>query len=185
MVFAKDGKVTGVVEQEDQGPPRRRVTLGDISGHWVSQVLVRCPGLVSVQCRAVNCSQLGQGAYTSRTCIVHVHCNLAITVNDRPHRLATLSAVRAAFRVSRCFWCVYITKQRAVADISMSHLAFPQGKEGVLYDASSITPAAVPLVSLQQVGPRQLPRLWSAIHDALLYADPRLAVGGKVGQDGP
>jgi hypothetical protein len=47
MVFAKDGKVTGVVEQEDQGPPRKRVTLGDVSGHWVSQVLVRCPGLVS------------------------------------------------------------------------------------------------------------------------------------------
>jgi hypothetical protein len=52
----------------------------------------------------------------------------------------------------------------------------------VLYDAASITPAAVPLVSLQQLGPRQLPRLWSAMHDALLYADPRLAVGGKVGR---
>jgi hypothetical protein len=26
----------------------------------------------------------------------------------------------------------------------------------------------------------KLPRVWSAIHDALLYADPRIAAGGRV-----
>lgn len=73
-----------------------------------------------------------------------------------------------------------------------------QGLEGVVHSCTSpaptvptssggTSPVAAPLpppmryIALQQLGPMRLPRLWSALHDALMYADPKAAVGGKVG----
>eukprot|EP00879_Flechtneria_rotunda_P023840 GHRR01025247.1.p1 GENE.GHRR01025247.1~~GHRR01025247.1.p1 ORF type:complete len:472 (+),score=151.94 GHRR01025247.1:705-2120(+) len=53
------------------------------------------------------------------------------------------------------------------------------GMEGVLYDASQQLPAALPYIDLAHLGPMRLPRVWSAIHDALLYTDPRMASGGR------
>jgi hypothetical protein len=55
-----------------------------------------------------------------------------------------------------------------------------QALEGVLYDNASITPFPLPQLDLAHLGPMKLPRVWSAIHDALLYADPRVAAGGRV-----
>jgi hypothetical protein len=55
-----------------------------------------------------------------------------------------------------------------------------QGLEGVLYDNAAISPAPLPQLDLGHLGPMKLPRVWSAIHDALLYADPRIAAGGRV-----
>jgi hypothetical protein len=55
-----------------------------------------------------------------------------------------------------------------------------QGLEGVVYDFSAVSPAPVPSVDLRHMGPMKLSRFWSAVHDALLYADPRAATGGRV-----
>jgi hypothetical protein len=55
-----------------------------------------------------------------------------------------------------------------------------QGAEGVLYDVKAVSPAPVPSVDLRHMGPMRVSRFWSAVHDALLYADPRAASGGKV-----
>jgi hypothetical protein len=55
-----------------------------------------------------------------------------------------------------------------------------QGLEGVLFDSKAVSPPPVPSVDLRHLGPMRLSRLWSAIHDALLYADPRAAAGGRV-----
>lgn len=55
-----------------------------------------------------------------------------------------------------------------------------QGLQGVLYDAADVAPAPVPSLDLRHMGPMKLSRFWSAVHDALLYADPRAATGGRV-----
>jgi hypothetical protein len=55
-----------------------------------------------------------------------------------------------------------------------------QGLEGLLYDVKELNPAPVPCVDLRHMGPMRLSRFWSAVHDALLYADPRAAAGGRV-----
>ena len=60
-----------------------------------------------------------------------------------------------------------------------------QGLEGVLYDAAAVPPAPVPSLDLRHMGPMKLSRFWSAVHDALLYADPRAATGGRVSLSGP
>ncbi|KAG1659542.1 hypothetical protein FOA52_016165 [Chlamydomonas sp. UWO 241] len=52
------------------------------------------------------------------------------------------------------------------------------GMEGTVYDAASGA-ALITTLDLRALGPMRLPRLWSAIHDALLYADPALGAGGK------
>jgi hypothetical protein len=49
-----------------------------------------------------------------------------------------------------------------------------------VYDNAAISPAPLPQLDLGHLGPLKLPRVWSAIHDALLYADPRIAAGGRV-----
>ena len=45
-----------------------------------------------------------------------------------------------------------------------------------------VLPVVAPLktVDLCRLGPMRLPRLWSALHDALLYNDPLRSQGGKV-----
>jgi hypothetical protein len=55
-----------------------------------------------------------------------------------------------------------------------------QGAEGLLYDVKAISPAPVPSVDLRHMGPMKVSRFWSAVHDALLYADPRAASRGRV-----
>lgn len=55
-----------------------------------------------------------------------------------------------------------------------------QGSEGVLYDVKALNPMPVPSVDLRHMGPMRLSRFWSAVHDTLLYADPRAASGGRV-----
>lgn len=49
-----------------------------------------------------------------------------------------------------------------------------------MYDGKALNPAPVPSVDLRHMGPMRLSRFWSAVHDALLYADPRAATGGRV-----
>ena len=52
--------------------------------------------------------------------------------------------------------------------------------------SSSVSPPSPPppapllSVDLCRLGPMRLPRLWSTLHDALLYNDPAKAQGGKV-----
>ncbi|PNW87146.1 hypothetical protein CHLRE_02g110900v5 [Chlamydomonas reinhardtii] len=43
-------------------------------------------------------------------------------------------------------------------------------------------PPLAPALDLAAPGPQQLPRLWSALHDAFLYADPAQASGGKAAE---
>jgi hypothetical protein len=50
----------------------------------------------------------------------------------------------------------------------------------LLYDVKAISPAPVPSVDLRHMGPMKVSRFWSAVHDALLYADPRAASRGRV-----
>jgi hypothetical protein len=50
----------------------------------------------------------------------------------------------------------------------------------VLYDVKALNPMPVPSVDLRHMGPMRLSRFWSAVHDSLLYADPRAASGGRV-----
>lgn len=49
-----------------------------------------------------------------------------------------------------------------------------------MHDASLCSPPAES-VDLQNLGAMRLPRLWAALHDALIYNDPVRAKGGKVG----
>lgn len=57
-----------------------------------------------------------------------------------------------------------------------------QGMEGVIHEEGpELRPALSDTISLANLGPQQMPRLWSALHDALLYNDPNKASGGKVG----
>ena len=49
--------------------------------------------------------------------------------------------------------------------------------------AESVSPPPPPpllCVDLHRLGPMRLPRLWSALHDALVYNDPSRSQGGKV-----
>jgi hypothetical protein len=59
-----------------------------------------------------------------------------------------------------------------------------QAMHGILFDASEgIPPAASVIlrsVNLRRPGPLVSPRLWAALHDAVMYSDPRTASGGKV-----
>jgi hypothetical protein len=50
----------------------------------------------------------------------------------------------------------------------------------LLYDVKAISPAPVPSVDLRHMGPMKVSRFWSAVHDALLYADPCAASRGRV-----
>lgn len=53
--------------------------------------------------------------------------------------------------------------------------------EGVIHEEGpELRPALSDTISLASLGPQQMPRLWSALHDALLYNDPTKASGGKV-----
>ncbi|PNH01909.1 hypothetical protein TSOC_012159, partial [Tetrabaena socialis] len=49
--------------------------------------------------------------------------------------------------------------------------------------AGAVRPPLAPAVNLSQPGPQQLPRLWTALHDSLLYNDPKLARGGKAAEE--
>lgn len=52
------------------------------------------------------------------------------------------------------------------------------GLEGTVFDASQYMPPILRQVDLNNLGPMMLPRLWSAIHDALVFIDPGQASGG-------
>ncbi|MEW5301924.1 MAG: hypothetical protein WDW36_004748 [Sanguina aurantia] len=55
------------------------------------------------------------------------------------------------------------------------------GMEGVIHEEGpELRPALSDTISLASLGPQQMPRLWSALHDALLYNDPNKASGGKL-----
>lgn len=55
--------------------------------------------------------------------------------------------------------------------------------DGVLFDsAAGASLAPVMALDLAALPPMRLPLAWSAIHDALLYADPRAVEGGRVRQ---
>jgi hypothetical protein len=62
-----------------------------------------------------------------------------------------------------------------------------QGTQGIVFECSERSHAPVPptpvldAVNLRRMGPVGSPRLWTALHDAVLYSDPRAASGGKVG----
>ena len=56
---------------------------------------------------------------------------------------------------------------------------FRQGVEVTVHDAGSLPLSKC--VDINNLGPQQLPRLWSCIHDACMYNDPLQAAGGKVG----
>jgi hypothetical protein len=60
----------------------------------------------------------------------------------------------------------------------------PQGMHGIVFDASEGVPPAAAVIlrtlNLRRPGPLASPRLWAALHDAVLYSDPRAASGGKV-----
>ncbi|KAG2436251.1 hypothetical protein HXX76_006562 [Chlamydomonas incerta] len=66
------------------------------------------------------------------------------------------------------------------------HVACPAlGLEGDIHSEQPPAPGLPPLapaLDLAAPGPQQLPRLWSALHDALLYADPAQASGGKAAE---
>ncbi|KAI8475995.1 MAG: hypothetical protein J3K34DRAFT_516911 [Monoraphidium minutum] len=59
------------------------------------------------------------------------------------------------------------------------------GMQGVVFDcferggASNSPPRVLDAVNLRHLGPMGAPRLWAALHDAVLYSDPRAATGGK------
>ncbi|GLC50425.1 hypothetical protein PLESTB_000378100 [Pleodorina starrii] len=60
------------------------------------------------------------------------------------------------------------------------------GLEGTLHSEQPPTPGLPPLaqlVDLTRPGPQQLPRMWTALHDALLYNDPSQASGGKAAEE--
>jgi len=65
-----------------------------------------------------------------------------------------------------------------------------QALHGTVFDCHEGIPPAhanatiLSALNLKRLGPLACPRLWAALHDAVLYSDPRAAIGGKVPSSG-
>ncbi len=51
---------------------------------------------------------------------------------------------------------------------------------GLLYDSAQSGGALLPSLDLRKLPPLRAPRLWSALHDALLYVRKEDCSGGRV-----
>ncbi|WIA19448.1 hypothetical protein OEZ85_004063 [Tetradesmus obliquus] len=136
----------------------------------------RCPvvfkGELAISCRATGL-------------LLSLHfakdCSVKGTIEQLPgSTAAAAAAMAAASAAGGTGGKVQVLGTVAGHWTSVINVSCPKlGLEGVLYDNSSISPAPLPQLDLAHLGPMKLPRVWSAIHDALLYADPRVAAGGR------
>lgn len=74
------------------------------------------------------------------------------------------------------------TKVGAIAGSWLSEVTVTcpsEHTEGTIYDCKSCKEALVTCLNIKDLGPMKWPRLWSAIHDAVWYADVKMASGGR------
>ncbi|KAF6254987.1 hypothetical protein COO60DRAFT_1641921 [Scenedesmus sp. NREL 46B-D3] len=143
----------------------------------------RCPavfkGELAISCRAT-------GLLMSLT--FAKDCSVKGTIEQLPGSAAAAAAAMAAMAAAAAAAAagggagskVQLLGTVAGHWTSVINVSCPKlGLEGVLYDSAASSPPPLPQLHLAQLGPMRLPRVWSAIHDALLYADPRVAAGGR------
>jgi len=183
IVLSKDGSVRGSLEQEQQqaasaeaegrrlGAGKRQPVvrlLGTFSGAWAGRVAVACPTLVRLNCDAAACWPPAGGAVRGTPNLRALSRHSGRQLIATQVRLAATSSANDGTRISL------------------------QGLEGIVFDASTVLAAgsssaggasARPImrsVCLAKLGPVAMPRLWAALHDAILYMDPAHSRGGRV-----
>ena len=129
---------------------KTKTVLGGFTGNWRGDVLIACPSL-------------------GLEGVVHGGGNL----QQQQQTLHPLSTERGS-QVGIAGSSSALTSSGAAQSFGKSHAT--RSNESVI---PSPPPIPLSCVDLNRLGPMRLPRLWSALYDALLYNDPTKAQGGK------
>lgn len=155
----------GLVSQSSKGQ-----VVGSLAGSWASSITVSCPKLV--RAGMLLLASLGQQTKAAAP----------LACLGRLLHQWVSSGTSADF--DKPLWPTPRHRNCPACPATCSACRACQGLEGLLYEGASQPPAPLPLLNLAHLGPMRLPRAWAALHDALLYADPRHACGGRVSARG-